>query len=89
MPVFQPPDRVGMDCLVACHSALSEPRGIIMTMSEQEPEFNKLREDGFEHSDLSESKSITGSAQTVGFDPSDSFIAPTMALDAFEPESES
>lgn len=61
-------------------------------MSEQEPDFNKLRQTADDRTiDLShgESKSITGSAQTIGLEPSDEFVAPTMALDSFEPESDS
>lgn len=38
--------------------------------------------------DLSEQKSITGSAQSIGLEPSENFVAPVMALDLIEPSSD-
>lgn len=58
-------------------------------MSENAPEPIKKLEEPRELSHASEEKSITGSAQSVGIEPSDDFVAPTMALDAYEPESDS
>jgi hypothetical protein len=55
-------------------------------MSEQTPEADHIV-GGFprESSEIYEEKSITGSAQSIGIEPSDNFVAPTMALDSFEP----
>jgi hypothetical protein len=59
-------------------------------MSEQQPEANELRGiDADRNSIFHEEKSVTGSAQTLAFEPSDNFVAPSMALDSFEPESDS
>lgn len=58
-------------------------------MTEQTPEFNKLREDSeLRHIELSEQKSIAGSGQTIGLDADIDFVAPTMALDSYEPDSD-
>lgn len=60
------------------------------TMSEQEPEFNKLREPSERPSSeiFHEEKSITGSGQTIGLEPGENFIAPTMALDSLQSDSD-
>jgi hypothetical protein len=54
-------------------------------MSEQSPEFDKIEGSDREFSEtVEERKSITGSAQAIGFEPGANFVAPTMALDAIE-----
>ena len=60
-------------------------------MSPHDPDRADGREPGaLSHSELELSerfeKSLTGSAQTVEFEPGESFEAPSMALDNFEPE---
>lgn len=58
-------------------------------MSEQHPEDAQPREpETREFSHAEESKSITGSGQTIGLTPGENFIMPTMALDSLETEQE-
>lgn len=58
-------------------------------MSEQDPEFNTARETAESQTiDLTEEGSVIGSGQTIGIEPGDNFIAPTMALDSLEQESD-
>jgi hypothetical protein len=58
----------------------------MLSMTEQDCESNKLREPSEpQNTDLShEEKSITGSGQTIGLEPGENFIAPTMALDSLQ-----
>lgn len=57
-------------------------------VSEQQPEIQNPREtidlSAVEHA---EQRSITGSGQTIGIEPGENFIAPTMALDSLDQES--
>lgn len=57
-------------------------------MSDQEPEPTTIPETAEKVIEHSEERSITGSAQAIGLEPSEDFVAPTMALDSFEPESD-
>lgn len=66
---------------------LSAGSGMIGVMSENAPEASRPVETSRELSHVEE-KSFTGSAQAIGIEPSETFVAPTMAVDAFEPESD-
>lgn len=58
-------------------------------MSEQTPEVDRIITfPGATGQPIFEEKSITGSAQSIGIEPTDNFVAPTMALDSFEPTSD-
>lgn len=57
-------------------------------MSEEAPEFNKLAQPSEPRTIDTEEKAILGSGQSHGTEPSENFIAPTMALDALEPDSD-
>lgn len=61
---------------------------MIRIMNEQDRERNKRSQapesDRFE---LRESEIFHGSGQSLNMEPGEGFVAPTMALDEFEPES--
>lgn len=57
-------------------------------MSDQAPEFNKLQGSDDRNIDLSEHKSIQGSAQSIAQEPSEEYVAPTMALDSLQSDSD-
>lgn len=62
----------------------------MVSMSDQDPKSSKAREPSEPHpSDLThEEKSITGSGQAIGLEPGEDFIAPTMALDSLQSDSD-
>jgi hypothetical protein len=58
------------------------------TMSDHEPKPDKAPELPDERTIEHAEKSITGSGQALGQEPSEDFVAPTMALDSIEPDSD-
>jgi len=62
----------------------------MLDMSDSEPQIKKLSEPSTpDPDDLShEEKSITGSGQTVGLEPGEQFVPPTMALDSLQDDSD-
>ena len=72
----------------APHRFLSGARGMIANMSEKSTELGatgprETAEEGYVE------KSFTGSAQSIGLEPGEDFVPPTMSLDAYEPEADS